>query len=61
MPRTCTDDLTFKRKLFVYLLLTAPGLLLLRAAFASCEWGLLVLAVYELLIATASLVAEHRL
>ena len=30
MPRTCTDDLTFKRKLFFYLLLIAPGLSLLR-------------------------------
>ena len=30
-------------------------------AFFSCEWGLLFVAVRGLLIAVASLVAEHRL
>ena len=50
------------KKLFIYLFMAALGLLLLRTGFSSCvEWGLLFAAVSGLLIAVASLVAEHRL
>ena len=47
---------------FIYLFLAAFGLRCCAQAFSSCgEWGLLFLAVHGLLIAVASLVAEHRL
>ena len=47
---------------FTYLLLAALGLRCCVQAFSSCsEWGLLFVAVRSLLIAVASLVAEHRL
>ena len=50
---------------FIYLftyLLAAVGLCGCARAFSSCsEWGLLFVAVHGLLIAVASLVAEHRL
>ena len=48
--------------LFIYLFLAALGLCCCKQAFSSCgEWGLLFVAVHGLLIAVASLVAEHRL
>ena len=48
--------------LFIYLLLFALGLRCCTRTFSSCgEWGLLFLAVRGLLIAVASLVAEHGL
>ena len=44
------------------LFLAALGLRCCTQAFSSCgEWGLLFIAVRRLLIAVASLVAEHRL
>ena len=47
--------------LFIYLL-AVLGLRCCVQAFSSCsEWGLLFLAMRELLIAVASLVAEHGL
>ena len=48
--------------LFVYLFLAALGLCCCARAFSSCgERGLLFVAVHRLLIAVASLVAEHGL
>ena len=48
--------------LFIYLFLAALGLRCCAWAFSSCgEWGLLFVAVCGLLIAVASLVAEHGL
>ena len=48
--------------LFIYLSLAALGLCCCAWAFSSCsEWGLLFVAVRGLLIAVASLVAEHGL
>ena len=45
-----------------YLVLAALGLCCCARAFSSCgEWGLLFVAVHELLIVVSSLVAEHRL
>ena len=53
--------LLFFKKL-IYLLLAALGLLCCAWAFSSCgERGLLFVAVRGLLIAVASLVAEHWL
>ena len=47
---------------FIYLFLAALGLHYGTQAFSSCsEWGLLFAAVCGLLIAVASLVAEHGL
>ena len=47
---------------FIYLFLAALGLRCCMQAFSSCgEWGLLFVAVRGLLIAVASLVAEHGL
>ena len=47
---------------FIYLFLAAFGLHCCAPAFSSCgEWGLLFVAVRGLLIAVASLVAEHGL
>ena len=46
----------------MYVCLAALGLRCCAQAFSSCgEWGLLFVAVHELLIAVASLVAEHGL
>ena len=51
----------FKNK-FIYLFLAALGLCCCAWAFSSCdEWGLLFIAMHGLLIAVASLVAEHGL
>ena len=48
--------------LFIYLFLPELGLRCWAQAFSSCgEWGLLFVAECGLLIAVASLVAEHRL
>ena len=48
--------------LFIYLFLAELGLCCCAQAFSSCwEWGLLFVEVRGLLIAVASLVAEHRL
>ena len=48
--------------LFIYLFMAALGLRCCAQAFTSCgEWGLLLVAVRELLIAVASLAAEHGL
>ena len=50
------------KKLFIYLFLAALGLCCCVRAFSSCgEWGLFFVEVRRLLIAMASLVAEHRL
>ena len=47
---------------FIYLFLAALGLHCCARAFSSCgEQGLLFVAVHGLLIAVASLVAEHGL
>ena len=56
------DSFFFLIYLFVYLILAALGLCCCAQAFSSCgERGLLFVAVCGLLIAVASLVAEHRL
>ena len=48
--------------LFIYLFLAALGLHCCARAFSSCgEWGLLFVAMSGLLLAVASLVAEHGL
>ena len=48
--------------LFIYLFLAVLGLCCCAQAFSSCgEQGLLFVVVHGLLIAVASLVAEHRL
>ena len=48
--------------LFIYLFMAELGLCCWAQAFSSCgKWGLLFVAVLGLLIAVASLVAEHRL
>ena len=47
---------------FIYLFLVVLGLRCWAQAFSSCgKWGLLFIAVRRLLIAVASLVAEHGL
>ena len=52
----------FLINLFIYLFLAALGLCCCAQAFSSCgEQGLLFIAVRGLLIAVASLVAEHGL
>ena len=52
----------FKFIYLTYLFGAALGLHCYARAFSSCsEWGLLFVAVRGLLIAVASLVAEHRL
>ena len=52
----------YKFILFIYLFLAALGLRCFACAFSSCgERGLLFVAVRGLLIAVASLVAEHGL
>ena len=52
----------FLINLFIYLFLAALGLHCCARAFSSCgERGLLFVAVHGLLIAVASLVAEHGL
>ena len=49
-------------KIFIYLFLAVLGLCFCARAFSSCgERGLLFVVVHELLIAVASLVAEHGL
>ena len=54
--------LFFKINVFIYLFLAALGVRCCAQAFSSCgERGLLFVAVRGLLIAVASLVAEHRL
>ena len=53
-------SITFKKN--IYLFLAALGLRCCTQAFSSCgQWGLLFIAVHRLLIAVASLVADHRL
>ena len=48
--------------IFIYLFLAALGLRCCARAFSSCgEWALLIVVVLGLLIAVASLVAEHGL
>ena len=58
------EHLLFK-KIFIYLIylfLAVLGLRCCAQAFSSCgEWGLLFIVVRRLLIAVASLVAEHGL
>ena len=52
----------FNLFIFIYLFLAALGLCCCMRAFSSCgEWGLLFIAVDGLLVAVASLVAEHGL
>ena len=54
--------LFLKINLFIYLFMAVLGLRCWAWAFPSCgEWGLLFLVVRGLLIAVASLVAEHGL
>ena len=51
-----------KKNIFIYLLLAALGLHCCVRAFSTCgEQGLLFVAVRGLLVAVASLVAEHGL
>ena len=58
----CPSKKIFFINLFIYLFLTALGLRCWVRAFSSCgERGLLFIAVHGLLIAMASLVAEHGL
>ena len=48
--------------IFIYIFLAVLGLLCCARVFSSCsEWGLLFVEVRGLLIAVASLAAEHRL
>ena len=55
-------SLFYKFIYLIYLFLAVLGLPCCAWAFSSCgEWGLLFVAVRELLIAVASLVAEHEL
>ena len=59
-----SDELFFFYKFiyFIYLFLVVLGLRCWAWAFSGCsERGLLSVAVHRLLIAVASLVAEHRL
>ena len=52
----------FKINLFIYLFLAVLGLHCCARGFSSCsKWGLLFVVVRGLLIAVASLVAEHGL
>ena len=52
----------FLKNKFIYLFLAALGLRCCTWAFSSSgEWGLLFIAVRGLLVAVASLVAEHGL
>ena len=51
----------FLVNLFIYLFMAALGLHCCTRAFSSGERGLLFVVVCKLLIAVASLVAEHRL
>ena len=54
--------LFFFKFIYLFLVLAALGLRCCARAFSSCgEWGLLFIAVRGLLIAVASLVAEHGL
>ena len=58
----CSFFFFFFNLFFIYLFLAALGLRCCERAFSSCgEWGLLFVAVRWLLIAVASLVAEHGL
>ena len=60
-PVSCKFFYYFLKDLFIYLLATL-GLRCCVQAFSSCgERGLLFVMVHGLLIAVASLVAEHRL
>ena len=55
-------QILFLKIYFIYLFLAALGLHCCTRAFSSCgEWGLLFIAVHGLLIAVASLDAEHGL
>ena len=57
---SCIFNIYFKFHLFLFL--AVLGLRCCAWAFSSCsEQGLLLVAVHRLLIAVASLVAEHRL
>ena len=50
------------KKNFIYIFLVALGLHCCAWAFSSCgEWRILFIAMHRLLIAAASVVAEHRL
>ena len=56
------DAYAFLNKFIIYLFLAVLGLRCCVQASSSCgEWGLLFIAVRRLLIAMASLVAEHRI
>ena len=57
-----SHQIKFFKKIFIHLFLGALGLRCCAGAFSSCgEWGLLFIVVCGLLIAVASLVAEHGL
>ena len=59
-PASAGGFFFFKINLFIYLFLAVLGLRCCVRAFSSCsERGLLFVAVCRLLIAVASLVAEH--
>ena len=62
VSRTQWCFIFFRRLIYLYyLFLSALGLRCCARAFSSCgERGLLLVAVHGLLIAVASLVAEHR-
>ena len=56
------DGFLFFKNKFIYLFLALLDLRCCARAFSSCgEWGLLLVAVRGLLIAVASVVAEHGL
>ena len=58
----CGSNFIYLLLKFIYLFMAALGLRCCVRAFSSCsEWGLLFPAVLGLLVAVASLVAEHRL
>ena len=56
------DSFFFSLKIYVFYFLAALGLHCYTWAFSSCsQWGLLFVAVHQLLIAVASLDVEHGL
>ena len=59
---TIFEHSLFKKFIYLILFLAALGLRCCERAFSCCsEWGLLFVVVRGLLIAVASLVAEHGL
>ena len=59
--RTCIPFFLFKFIFIIYLLIYFIHLFLAVLGLCCCEWGLLFVMVHRLLVAVASLVAEHGL